>query len=51
MATTKKSTSRKKSSGGKKGRVRPNVPRAGIKNNGSILCGGGRKKACGGKKH
>lgn len=44
-------TKKKKSSGGKKDRVRPNVPRAGIKNNGSILCGGGRKKACGGKKH
>lgn len=41
---------RKKSSGGGK-RVRPNVPRAGIKNNGSKLYGGGRKKACGGKKH
>lgn len=42
---------KKKSSGGRKGRVRPNVPRAGIKNNGSRYCGGGRKKACGGKKH
>ena len=40
---------KKKSSGGGK-RVRPNIPRAGIKNNGSRYCGGGRKKACGGKK-
>ena len=45
MATDKKKTSSRP-----KGRVRPNVPRAGVKNNGSILCGGGRKKACGSKK-
>ena len=45
MATDKKKTSSRP-----KGRVRPNIPRAGIKNNGSILCGGGRKKANGGKK-
>lgn len=43
-------TKKKKSSGGSK-RVRPNVTRAGVKNNGSVLQGGGRKKACGGKKH
>ena len=30
---------------------RPNVPRAGIKNNGSSLGKGGNKKACGGKKN
>jgi hypothetical protein len=44
----------KKSSGGRK-RVYPNVPRAGIvptKDGKSVrYCGGGRKKACGGKKH
>ena len=43
-------TSSKEKKPSKKGRVRPNVPRAGIKNNGSRYCGGGRKKACGGKK-
>jgi len=49
VANNKKKS--KASGGGKsKGRVRPNVPRAGVKNNGSILCGGGRKKASGGKK-
>ena len=42
-------TKRKKSSGGRK-RVRSNIPRAGIKNNGSRYCGGERKKANGGKK-
>lgn len=42
---------KKKSSGGKKGRVKPNVPRAGLSTNGSRYCGGGMKKACGGKKH
>ena len=44
-------TRKKKSSGGGKGRTRPNIPRAGVKANGSRYCGGGRKKACGGKKH
>lgn len=49
MANNKKKS--KASGGGKsKGRVRLNVPRAGVKDNGSILCGGGRKKANGGKK-
>lgn len=51
MATTKKSTSRKNSSGGKKGRVGPNIPSAGLSIRGSRYCGGGKKKACGGKKH
>ena len=44
-------TKKKKSSGGKKGRVRPNVPRAGLSIKGSRYCGGGKKMACGGKKH
>lgn len=34
----------------KKKRVKPNIPRAGIKDNGSKLGCGGKKKACGGKK-
>ena len=35
----------KKSSGGQKGRVKPNVPRAGVKNNGSRYgCGGKKSK-------
>lgn len=43
---------KKKASGGKKGRVKPNVPRAGLSPvTGSRYCGGGKKKACGGKKH
>ena len=40
-----------KSSNVGKGRVKPNIPRAGIKNTGSRYCGGGRRKACGGKKN
>lgn len=45
MAAKKKSTS-----GAKKGRIKPNVPRAGVKI-GSRYCGGGRKMCCGGKKN
>lgn len=42
MATTKQP--KKKASGGSKGRVKPNVPRAGIKASGSRYCGGGKIK-------
>ena len=40
-------TKKKKTSGGKKGKVKPNVPRAGVKF-GSKYCGGGKKKGHGG---
>lgn len=39
-----KKTTKKKASGGQKGRVKPNVPKAGFKP-GHRYCGGG-KKSC-----
>lgn len=39
---------KKKAFGGSKAKVKPNVPRAGVKL-GSKFCGGGKKKSCGGK--
>ena len=38
-----KKTAKKKSSGGTKGRIKPNVPKAGVKV--------GSRYGCGGKKH
>lgn len=43
MATKKTTASKKASGGAKKGRVKPNVPKAGFKP-GHRYCGGGKKR-------
>ena len=44
MANKKKTSGNKKASGGKKGRVQPNIPRAGFKASGSRYGCGGKLK-------